>query len=155
MVQVFAKIGKALEADRINKWATLSSKRIKKLEQMGGASYAQMYEGEVKYTVEYEITNACIRLLDYLGSMTNVREVIEAFELLPPPSGSTFPTNLFDVMKWTGNPFQKAETDKSNTTRIIRILRTIAKCYGFDLMKHVELQMKYNETRPALHGKKY
>ena len=155
MVQVFAKLGKALEADRINRWAILSSKTIKKLEKMEGEPYAQMFESEVKYTVEYEIANACIRLLDFLGSMTNGGEVIEAFILPTPPSISTFPTNLFLVMGWTNNPFQETETDKSNTTRIIRILRTIAKCYAFDLMKHVELQMKYNETRPAKHGKKY
>ena len=26
---------------------------------------------------------------------------------------------------------------------------------GIDLMTHIELKLKYNATRPALHGKKY
>lgn len=26
---------------------------------------------------------------------------------------------------------------------------------GIDLMAHIDLKLKYNETRPALHGKKY
>nr|DAV84716.1 MAG TPA: NTP-PPase-like protein [Caudoviricetes sp.] len=155
MMLVLAKLGKAVEADRVNKWARLSNKTIKKLERLEGEHYTQMFVNEVKYSVEYEIANACIRLLDFIGSMVKGEEVIEAFTLLPATSMETFTTQLLKATEWLSNPFQEQDTYKSNATRIVRILRTISKTFAFDLMKHVELQMKYNATRPALHGKKY
>jgi NTP pyrophosphatase (non-canonical NTP hydrolase) len=37
---------------------------------------------------------------------------------------------------------------------IIRILDICGKC-EIDIEKHIELKMKYNETRPLKHGKRY
>ena len=37
----------------------------------------------------------------------------------------------------------------------IKSLEQLCDHLGIDLMTHIELKLKYNETRPALHGKKY
>ena len=37
----------------------------------------------------------------------------------------------------------------------IKSLELLCDRLGIDLMAHIELKLKYNETRPALHGKKY
>ena len=37
----------------------------------------------------------------------------------------------------------------------IRSLELTCDHMGIDLMAHIDLKLKYNETRPALHGKKY
>jgi hypothetical protein len=37
----------------------------------------------------------------------------------------------------------------------IKSLEQLCDHLGIDLMTHIELKLKYNATRPALHGKKY
>lgn len=37
----------------------------------------------------------------------------------------------------------------------IKSLELLCDHLGIDLMTHIELKLKYNATRPALHGKKY
>lgn len=38
---------------------------------------------------------------------------------------------------------------------IITEMRLIAEDFGFDLMKHIQVKMRYNEMRPYKHGKNY
>ena len=37
----------------------------------------------------------------------------------------------------------------------IKSLENLCDHLGIDLMTHIELKLKYNATRPALHGKQY
>ena len=37
----------------------------------------------------------------------------------------------------------------------IKSLELLCDHLGIDLMTHIDLKLKYNATRPALHGKKY
>ena len=52
----------------------------------------------------------------------------------------------------------EADADCDTTTGILYAIKSLEQLcdhLGIDLMTHIELKLKYNETRPALHGKKY
>ena len=102
---------------------------------------------EVKDTVEDEIADACIRLLDLIGSKAKENEDMGVIYVCPSYYKKTLTHMLFRVCKTIGgdNPLNYP----------LSILKAVAEHYKFDLMAHIRLKLKYNETRPALHGKKY
>lgn len=69
LMLAFGELHEAIEADRLGKWAKLDPDTIDTLQRIEGAPYAQEFLSEVKDTVEDEIADAVIRLLDLLGWM--------------------------------------------------------------------------------------
>ena len=147
LMLVLTELAEAVEADCKGKWAVLDPATIDTLEQMEGAPYVQMFLREVKDTVEDEIADACIRLLDLIGSKAKEDEEMSVIYVCPSYYQKTLTHMLFRVCKTIGgdNPLNYP----------LSILKAISEYYEFNLMKHIELKMKYNTTRPALHGKKY
>nr|DAE15573.1 MAG TPA: NTP-PPase-like protein [Siphoviridae sp. ctoic9] len=147
LMLVITELAEAVEADRKLNWAVLAPATIDTLEQLDGAPYAQMFLREVKDTVEDEIADACIRLLDLIGSKATEDEELGVIDVFDQEEDKTLTQMLFRVcmtLHWD-----------SPLSCQLKLLRAISERYEFDLMKHIELKMKYNATRPALHGKKY
>ena len=67
LMLVISELSEAVEADRLGKWAKLDHDTIDTLQRIEGAPYAQEFLRLVKDTVEDEIADAVIRLLDLLG----------------------------------------------------------------------------------------
>jgi hypothetical protein len=151
LMLVLTELAEAVEADRKGKWAKLDHDTIDTLERIGGAPYAQMFLREVKDTVEDEIADACIRLLDLIGSKATEDEELCVIDVQPPSEKDPLTKTLFRVC----NSLHDSKPIGYRTVLPLCLLRAIAERYEFDLMKHIELKMKYNATRPALHGKKY
>ena len=147
LMLVLTELAEAVEADRKGKWARLVPDTIDTLERIDGAPYAQMFLREVKDTVEDEIADACIRLLDLIGSKMKEDEELGVMYVCPPHSKQPLTQMLFRVCK--------ALHGDSPLNYPLTLLRAISERYEFDLMAHIRLKMKYNATRPALHGKKY
>ena len=147
LMLVVTELAEAVEADRKGKWAKLDHDTIDTLERIGGAPYAQMFLREIKDTVEDEIADACIRLLDLIGSKATEDEEMGVIYVCPSYYKKTLTHMLFRVCKTIGgdNPLNYP----------LSLLKAVSERYEFNLMKHIELKLKYNETRPALHGKKY
>ena len=160
LMLAFGELHEAIEADRIGKWAKLDPDTIDTLHRVEGAPYAQMFLREVKDTVEDEIADAVIRLLDLLGWIFRDRP-LESFyvnsargeyEKEEPPVMLT--DALFPIIANASDNLIFSNTT-AGILNSIKTLEQLCDHLGIDLMAHIDLKLKYNETRPAKHGKKY
>lgn len=161
LMLAFGELHEGIEADRIGKWAKLTPEQIEELRGLEGAAYAQAFLWMVKDTVEDEIADAVIRLLDLLGWMIGDGALSET-EVIEGLSISVFHIEGLTTLADTLWPIlQEACCMCGSYIRlkailyVIRSLELTCDHLGIDLMTHIELKMKYNATRPALHGKKY
>lgn len=148
---VISELMEAVEADRKGRHAN-----VKGFNEVVEAScydpFDVIFEGYIKDTVEDEMADAAIRILDLAGkngdnfngfSDAQAKEDggnIDYFKKLP------FTESMYEVCEdlfYTG--YDVALYD----------LFSIASAMGFDLMDHIRLKMEYNKTRERLHGKKY
>lgn len=160
LMLAFGELHEAIEADRIGKWAKLDPDTIDTLQRIAGAPYTQEFLREVKDTVEDEIADAVIRLLDLLGwiigDMTlagfEVNVGRGAYEKEEPPVMLT--DALFPIIANASDNLIFSNTT-AGILNSIKTLEQLCDHLGIDLMAHIDLKLKYNETRPAKHGKKY
>ena len=160
LMLAFGELHEAIEADRIGKWAKLDPDTIDTLQRIEGAIYAQEFLRLVKDSVEDEIADAVIRLLDLLGCLLDGRELqawqVSCFDSVYGEDG--IPPMLTDALIPIVATLCDADANCYTTNGIlysIKSLEQLCEHLGIDLMAHIELKLKYNETRPALHGKKY
>ena len=160
LMLAFGELHEAIEADRLGKWAKLDHDTIDTLQRIEGAPYAQEFLRLVKDTVEDEIADAVIRLLDLLGYLLDGRELQsrQANSVNVVYGKGGIPPMLTDVLFPIVATLCEAYNDCDTTCGIlyaIKSLENLCDHLGIDLMTHIELKLKYNETRPVKHGKKY
>lgn len=151
LMLVLTELAEAVEADRKGIWAVLDPATLDRLERLDGAVFNQEFIRTIKDTVEDEIADACIRLLDLIGSKAKEDEELCVIDVQPPSEKDPLTKMLFRVC----NSLHESKPIGYRTVLPLCLLRAISERYEFDLMKHIDLKLKYNETRPALHGKKY
>ena len=161
LMLVVSELSEAVEADRIGKWAKLSPEAVKNLRVVSDAEFTQAFLWFVKDRVENEIADAVIRLLDLLGWMLKDR-VLSETEVVADLGVSAFyisgEMTLADAL-WP--ILQEAcclcgkYAHRYAILYSIKSLELLCEHLGIDLMEHIDLKLKYNATRPALHGKKY
>lgn len=160
LMLVISELSEAIEADRLGKWAKLDHDTIDTLQRIEGAPYAQEFLRLVKDTVEDEITDAVIRLLDLLGCLLKGVDLTqEELDMVPAAYDNDTPPNmltdaLFVVVSGSVYGIIK-DKEFISVLSPIKSLENLCDHLGIDLMTHIELKLKYNATRPALHGKKY
>lgn len=160
LMLAFGELHEAIEADRIGRWAKLTPEQIEALRGLEGTAYAQAFLRLVKDTVEDEIADAVIRLLDMLGYLFGVmlppsgfvERISGEYDEREPPKMLT--EALMPIVAETSGLFSLSRY-MVGIFYAIKSLEQLADYLGIDLMSHIELKLKYNETRPALHGKKY
>lgn len=161
LMLVASELCEAVEADRLGKWIKLTPEQIEELRGLEGAAYAQAFLRMIKDTVGDEIADAVIRLLDLLGWMLKDRALSEtevetdlgvsAFYI----SGEmTLADALWPILQEACCLCGKY-AHRYAILYSIKSLELLCDHLGIDLMTHIELKLKYNATRPALHGKKY
>lgn len=160
LMLAFGELHEAIEADRLGKWAKLDPDTIDTLQRIAGAPYAQEFLREIKDTVEDEIADAVIRLLDLLGYFIDRYGLPEwkvnyGIDLY---GEDGIPPMLTDALMPIVTDLCIAD-EKCDPTfcflNSIKSVELLCDHLDIDLMTHIELKLKYNETRPALHGKKY
>lgn len=160
LMLAFGELHEAIEADRIGKWAKLDHDTIDTLQRIEGAPYVQEFLRMVKDTVEDKISDAVIRLLDLLGWLLGDK-ALTAFQVtsgLCAYGKEDPPAMLTDALMPIVAELCGASAFGDTTTGIlcaIKSLELLCDRLDIDLMTHIELKLKYNATRPALHGKKY
>ena len=159
LMLAYGELHEAIEADRLGKWVKLTPEQIEELWGLEGSAYAQAFLRMVKDTVGDEIADAVIRLLDLLGWMiesgapiVGLDYVRGEFENTTPPKGLT--DALLRVVCSSVLPLSFCSTLEA-VLAPIKSLEQLCDHLGIDLMVHIDLKLKYNVTRPALHGKKY
>lgn len=161
LMLAYGELHEAIEADRLGKWVKLTPEQIEELRGLEGAAFEQAFLRMIKDTVGDEIADAVIRLLDLLGWMLKDRAL----------SGTEVATDLGVSAFYISGEMTLADAlwpilqeacclcgkyaHRYAILYSIKSLELLCDHLGIDLMTHIELKTKYNETRPVKHGKKY
>lgn len=152
---VITELSEAVEADRIDRHADLESLNDAASEY----PWVRCFATYVKDTVEGELADAAIRILDLAGVLKwDIGETVEV-NLCRDDEATQDHTPLryyFRTCSFTEAIYEICEDivlvgiDSALTSLFL-----LADVMDFDLMEHIRLKMQYNRTRERLHGKKY
>lgn len=160
---VITEIAEAVNADRKNKHADkVTVEYLATQLDNVDAAFIETFKTDVKDTVEDELADAAIRILDSIGVLLGDEELYQNIE----------PETLIDMQleefkEELSIPFSeqcfiiiglifKSFDDKWQWRLFpFYLIFVIARLSGIDLLTHIRLKMAYNKTRDKLHGKKY
>lgn len=155
---IITEISEFVQADRDGKWSWSSLAIYKDLIDPGSparaanGSWAENFEVWIGKCAEVELADIAIRLADLAGLIGL------DFEKMPPCNYH----RAFDRFTITENALALTkglcDTQNSVERRVLFGLDYVfnwAYSLGVDLWYFVEEKMKYNETRPERHGRKY
>ena len=154
MMLVVSELGEALEAHR--KRRTSNLELFQKLQET--QSFVSAFEECVKDTIGDELADAVIRLCDFCGYKGITISLNP--EMTEPISNFNFGESLLCATKYLYDIYfaidiVSTKILSSRIELIFGLFFSIAKMMDIDLPTHITLKMKYNETRPAKHGKEY
>lgn len=163
LMLVVSELSEAVEADRLGKIIKLTPEWVAELNRLDGEEFVQEFLRIVKDTVWDEIADAVIRMLDLLGWMLKrtdetlgERDLIKVHGVLDTPRpGEELTLLLLRIVADTSGYWRLRLLQEKGILYAIKSLEQLCGHLGIDLMAHIDLKLKYNETRPALHGKKY
>ena len=156
---VMSEMGEAINADRKGLHAGINGFRM---DMEMGIPFKESFENHIKDSVEDELADVVIRLLDFAG--------LRGYELSTDEDLDLFILIALEEFKTSGLPglllifiyalyynFKFGNLEEC----VCRIIRIISGCFekmtgsGKDLWWFVERKMQYNELRPKLNGKRY
>lgn len=160
LMLVITELSEAVEADRKGKRgkrANLESfclLNASSKKRTGNPDYFNKvaFEGHIKDTVEDELADAVIRLLDLAGlrDLYIDNDLMEFYD-----TKQTFCDEIF----WIGRNLMENGWDTDYIEHSIYECLSSIECLctdlQIDLWQHVSLKLKYNQTRPIKHGKNY
>lgn len=146
---VITELSEAVEADRKGRHADIKSFN----EAINGFACEIAFDGYIKDTVEDELADAAIRILDLAGMMG---DNFDSFSSVPPKNRDEGMYDYFSNKSFTESIYEVCEDIFTLGYDVaLYDLFIIADVLGFDLMEHIKLKMEYNRTRERLHGKRY
>ena len=157
---VISELMEAVEADRKGRRANVDryNKKIANSRICQGLDpdipkergYEVAYNETIKGSIEEELVDAVIRLLDLAG-LRNLN--LNRFALVNVVSKKkTFTENIYSIVKDITNYKYTLEELVNYAITQVFVLSDIL---DIDLLWHIEQKMKYNELREKMHGKKY
>lgn len=148
---VISELMEAMEADRKGMHAKRDNfEYYMKQRKRDDGEFMYVFKLDIKDSVEDELADTCIRLLDYFG-MVNYTiddscgkdEVIEEFSCMY--KDKKFTESIFNI----ANSITRYETQLA----FVKVIG-LAKSRGIDIFWFIKQKMKYNELRPYKHGGK-
>lgn len=151
---IISELMEAVEADRKRDHADMDA--YEKYE--GRITFEENFVRHIKNTVEDELADACIRILDLFGaviwySSIDLNKAIKEYD--------SEPKDFFNLYALFTEKIYSLVLDICayrfivDLVRILKRIFILAGSLGIDIERHIELKMQYNQTRPRLHGKKY
>ncbi len=152
---VITELSEAVEADRKGRHADIKTFNA----ALDGFECEVAFEAYIKDTVEDELADAAIRILDLAGK--------EDFYLGYCDDDDFYNDGVLGVSLRTERSYFKKHSFTESVFTIVEEISDrgwdvalheifiLADVIGFDLMEHIRLKMEYNKTRERLHGKKY
>ena len=165
MMLVLSEIGEMVEADRKNRHAIYDAMEYcdKHVDEIDVVSRNRYFERDVKDTLEDELADVVIRLLDFCGKrgislfMGNdgIVDMQDKFvEMFGEMSVCEQCFYLSRVVTSIGDD-APAQNLPSLVACSISFCFEFATFHKIDLLWHIEKKMAYNETRAKMHGKNY
>ncbi len=156
LMLVITEIAEAVQADRKSKHADVVD--FKKHELDSDAFYPHFFNEYVKESVEDELADIVIRLLDFAGAR-NIDlsklsgKLNERYYMLCLDSSEDeyFPEMMYDITKC----ICMEENIKDKIDCSIGCVFSVSYYYRIDLFQHIEWKMRYNELRPYKNGNEY
>ena len=153
---VISELIEAVEADRKGRLANVSMFKewqgnnlpISKETQI--RRFKEDYNEFIKGSIEEELADACIRILDLAG-LRDINIDTSAFTNVI-SNIRTFTENIYIIIHDLMN--DELLLDEQVNSAITQIFG-LANMLGIDLLWHIEQKMKYNEMRENKHGKRY
>ena len=161
LMLVVSELSEAVEADRLGKIIKLTPEWVAELNRLDGAEFVQEFLRIVKDTAWDEIADAVIRMLDLLGWMIKDRAISEREVEIDLGVSAFYIAGEMTLADALWPILQEAcchcnmYAHRTAILYAIKSLELLCDHLGIDLMAHIDLKLKYNETRPAKHGKKY
>ncbi len=160
---VITELSEAVEAHRRGDFARREGYQMA-LEIRGVDFDQALFLGNIKDSVEDELADAVIRIYDMMGTYENL---LDEYHINEDTLLHSREEELHDLESWGSFEFseqvlrcvaylldyQKLYWDRYVET--IAAIEAVAEYNGIDIYWHVREKMKYNATRPPLHGKKY
>jgi hypothetical protein len=157
---VMSEAGEAINADR--KGMHADTKRFEELEAAEkGFTFAENFRAYIKDSVEDEIADIVIRLLDFAGHKWYGLRYERDYELTNPAfwvlEHEGLSSALFKLNYALGNAYDRFRLEEGISCSIMIYSECFGKMTGSDkdLWWFVEQKMRYNDLRPRLNGKKY
>lgn len=115
-----------------------------------------LFQHTIKDSVEDELADAVIRLLDTAGALdirvgNRYTGYLDAYILVEDVKESTFTENIFYIVYIICYYMEHEDLYEIAIYSINKLCESM----NIDLCQHVELKLKYNSLRPYKHGKKY
>lgn len=156
---VISELMEAVEADRKDKYANRSQFEYYMKQQIrSNEEFIYAFRHTIKDTVEDEIADACIRLLDLAGLRNTDLGIIDFYALKCSEWDSTwtFTENMYSLVSdITDQRFIEINDVDSHIRMSIRTIIGFCVKKEIDIMWYISQKMKYNEFREYKHGKKY
>ena len=160
---IIVEMSEALQADRKDRHGSIEDYES---EIEMGRDIPTAYRNTLEGTVESEIADIAIRILSLLGSIMDSEkaefmedeDLIDEYKLAEFIFGLDLVEDLYRLIEKMGvcdlNDSPNWYLAKHLQEMLI-VIFAIAHSNNINLMEHIRLKMKYNETRPYLHGYKY
>ena len=153
---VISELMEAVEADRKNAHSdeSILDCFMEPEKYKGSIGFNGYFEMNIKDTVEDELADAVIRLLDLAGQH-NIDIHTSTIENISKDSLSLRQNSFTELIYGIVSTI----TDQINIYITIEVVIAqivgLSKLLNINLVKHIELKMMYNKTRAYKHGKKY
>lgn len=159
---VISELMEAVQAERKGKRADVAKfkewqNNISFSEETRLKRFQEDFEAYIKDSVEDELSDVCIRILDLAGLLgvsflgvkfpLNIRDEIYKYK-----SQKTITEWYYDLVRFIANYNTYRITNLDFFVNILQEVFIMSKIKGFDILWHIELKMKYNRTRPRMHG---
>lgn len=173
LMLVICELAEAVEADRGNNWNRRAKVDWfkKKMETSlicqgldptisKERGYEVAYNETIKGSIEEELADAVIRLLDFAGlrginlelANGDIDACIE--DMAEACKDETFTESIYSISTLPVRYDGIFDLPTAVNDMILSIFR-LAKHLNIDLLWHIEMKMKYNELREYKHGKRY
>ena len=162
---VITELAEAVDADRKCRRAKVDSFKswqyrfVPHTEEGRIRAFKEDFEAYLKDTIEDELADATIRLLDLAGlrniDIENLTDE-EIEDLSESCNGETFTESVYAISTMPIRyEYEYGYALETQLNRMLLAIFGLAKHLGIDLLWHIEQKMKYNELRPKMHGKAY
>ena len=160
---IIVEMSEVLQADRKDRHGSIEDYES---EIEMGRDIPTAYRNTLEGTVESEFSDIAIRILSLLGSIMDSEKVylmededlIDEYKLAEFIFGFDLVEDLYRIIEKIG----VCDLDDSPNWYLVKHIQeilvdifAIAHSNNINLIEHIGLKMKYNETRPYLHGYKY